>query len=920
VRAKLGYNIPQGGPNPALKRLMRIILTHEQADFDALASLLGAHLVNEASLPVLPRRANRNVRAFLTLYGVELPFVDPRDLPAGPVAEITLVDTQSMISVKGFSPGTRVQVIDHHPPREELPPGWSITSEQTGATATLFVEELRERDHPLSTAEATLLLLGIYEDTGSLTYTRTTPRDLNAASFLLEHGASLDIAAGFLNHPLSLKQQAVYDQLRAGAASHTIHGHSIIIACGEALEMDEELSTVAHKMRDLLDPDGLFVLVTTHGGVQLIARSTSDHIDVAEIAEHFGGGGHERAAASLIKDHELQSVCRELLEVLPRYVHPAITVAQIMSQSPQLLPPDTSAEDAAERMQRFGYEGYPVVKDGQVIGLLTRRAVDRALAHKLNLSAARLMEAGQVTIHPEDSIEKLQRLMTDTGWGQVPVVSPQDGRIIGIVTRTDLLKTLAGEPRLPGRQNLAGRLEKALPPARLTLLKEVARLAHEQKDALFIVGGFVRDLLLERPSQDFDLVVEGDAIQLARALAKQYGGRVTSHTRFGTAKWLIAAIRADLLARLGQYQVTHRSGEDLPTLQPEDLPESLDLISARTEFYTHPTALPTVERGSIKLDLHRRDFTINTLALRLDGHHYGELHDYWGGLTDLRLGLVRVLHSLSFVDDPTRMLRAVRFEQRFEFHIEARTLELIQEARPLLAKVSGDRLRHELDHILQEEQAVRMLARLQELDLLQAIHANLEWDAWLADQFTQLGQQEPGLEWGIKSTPMGLPVEAYLMYLLWLIRLPSSKAKSILHRLKASRSLFTDTLAARRLLRDLPSLKGAAPSQVVARLEGLSGPVLYASYLACEDPQVREILHTYVSRWQQVRPTVDGHVLQQRGLPAGPVYRQILGDLRDAWLDGTIENPAQEAELLDNLLARERIEDASSRPADQARS
>ena len=194
---------------------MHIILTHEQADFDAMASLLGAYLTYESSIPVLPRKLNRNVRAFITLYGMELPFIDPRDLPPEPIDKVTLVDTQSMISVKGMHAGSQVQIIDHHPIREELPTDWNVTSDEIGATATIFIEVLREQDIHLSTIQATLLLLGIYEDTGSLTYTRTTARDLNAASFLLEQGASLEIASDFLNHPLSLQQQELYDDLRS---------------------------------------------------------------------------------------------------------------------------------------------------------------------------------------------------------------------------------------------------------------------------------------------------------------------------------------------------------------------------------------------------------------------------------------------------------------------------------------------------------------------------------------------------------------------------------------------------------------------------------------------------------------------------------------------------------------------------------
>lgn len=899
---------------------MRIILTHEQADFDAMASLLGAYLLDEAAAPVLPRRMNRNVRAFITLYGAELPFVDPRDLPAGPIERVTLVDTQSIVSVKGMGAATRVQVIDHHPARENLPPDWEVVIVETGATASAFVEELRERDSALTTIQATLLLLGIYEDTGSLTYTRTTARDLNAAAFLLERGASLEIAADFLNHPLSAQQQALYDRLRENARSFNVHGHTVVIACGDSQELEEELSTVAHKMRDLLDSDALFLLVLTRGGVQLIARSTSDNIDVAQVADRFGGGGHERAAAGLIKDRSLESVYEELVAALPQYVRPAVTVAQIMSRSPQLLSPETAVAEAARRMQRYGYEGYPVVREGKVIGLLTRRAVDRALNHKLNLTAASLMDAGEVVVRPDDSIEYLQRLMTETGWGQVPVVHPESGHIVGIVTRTDLLKTLTRDQKVLRHPNLSERLEIALPPARLALLKAVAKAAHEQRAALYIVGGFVRDLLLERPSQDLDLVVEGDAIRLARGLARQYGGRVTSHARFGTAKWHIAEIRRQLVAAIGEGgrarpEKASRSAEKAPEsafpgpLHAQDLPDSLDLISARTEFYTYPTALPTVERGSIKLDLHRRDFSINTLALRLDGHHYGELHDYWGGLNDLRHGLVRVLHSLSFVDDPTRMLRAVRFEQRFGFRIEARTLELLKEARPLLGRVSGDRIRHELDHILEEGQACAMLARLQELDLLAAIHADLTWDDWLCEKIDSLPQLRPAPEWGLEAeATKGANLAKSLAYLLWLIRLPSAHARSVIARLKIARGMAAAILAARRLWRDLPSLAGASPSQAAARLEEIPPLAIYANYLASEDERLRAILHEYAARWRHVTPTIDGHALRARGLPPGPIYRRILSTLRDAWLDGTISTPAQERQLLERLLAEESME------------
>lgn len=870
---------------------MRIILTHEQADFDALASLLGAHLLDKEAVPVLPNRMNRNLRAFLTLYGAVLPFIERRDVASEPIDSITLVDSQSLVSVKGMHEGTTVRVIDHHAPRNDLPQNWQMITDETGANTTLFVDELREAGRVLDPIHATLLLMGIYEDTGSLTYSRTTSRDLRAAAYLLEQGANLQIANEFLNHPLSLEQEKLYRKLEQNAETHLIHDHSIIIAAGDAREINEELSTIAHKLRNVLEPDALFLLLEVGGGIQLIARSTDDHIDVSEIAAQFGGGGHPRAAAALVKQGNLGQVQRRLVNLLPEVVRPAITVAELMSRGPQVLAADTPVEEALKRMQRYGYEGYPVVEDGKLVGLLTRRSVDRAIAHKLNLKARSLMQAGSVTVLPSDSIEHLQNLMTETGWGQIPVIHPQSQNIIGIVTRTDLINTLASQSNHIGRQNLSTRLESFLTPARLALLKCVAAAAHRQHAALYIVGGFVRDLLLERPSLDLDLVVEGEAIKLASELKDQFGGRLTSHSRFGTAKWHLQNIKPRLAKELQRYVES--------TLDPANFPDYIDLISARTEYYTEPTALPTVERGSIKLDLHRRDFTMNTLALRLDGQYYGELHDYWGGLVDLNEGKVRVLHSISFVDDPTRMLRAVRYEQRYDFSIETRTLQLLKEARSLLERVSGERIRHEFDRILDEPRQAEMFSRLDELGLLAEIHPDLVWDNWLEDHFARL-QERP--DWKMPALPRGYPLEPALSYSLLVIRLPAKSQREIVDSLVFPRSVGDQILAAGKVWRILPELNRLKPSQIANRLDPMPALALLAAYLASDEQGQRILLNRYYTEWRNLSPITTGHTLREMNLPPGPQYQQILTRLREAWLNGEIDSEDEEKALLQQII------------------
>lgn len=867
---------------------MHLILTHEQADFDALAALLAARLLEPESRAVLPHRTNRNVHAFLALYGDEMPLESPDDLPKERVERVTLVDTQSMPTVRGVGEHTRVHVVDHHPVHKSAPPGWTADVDSVGACTTLLVESLQAVAQPLSAEEATLLLLGIYEDTGSLSYAGTTPRDARAVAWLLEQGANLSLAAGFLNHPLSASQRELYDRLLESAETRIVQGRRIILAHAGASADVEEISTLAHKLRDLFTPDGLFVLVDLGSHIQLVARSTTDSIDVSEIAARFGGGGHDRAAAALIRGRTLNDVRRELADSLSASITPPVQVSQIYSPRPQVVESDLSVAEASERMARYGYEGFPVVRDGKVVGLLTRRAVDRALAHGMKRAHVEtVMEGGSVTIRAADSITHLQQLMVEQGWGQIPVVSPEGDRVVGIVTRTDLLKALA-----PGRGggsaarlNLRDRLEKDFPAARLALLHAVAAVADRQRTPLYLVGGVVRDLLLNIPSYDLDLVVEGDAIALVRSVAQAYGGRVRSHDRFGTAKWLLRGVD------LGKLNLTPDAASQLP--------ESLDLVSARAEFYPHPSALPEVERGNLKLDLHRRDFTINTLSLSLNAPHFGDITDFWGGLRDLEEKRIRVLHSISFVDDPTRILRAVRLEQRLGFQIEPRTRDLITRALPLLHRVSGDRIRHELEAIFGEPSPENALRRLQELEVLAQIHPDLRWTPAQAEYVRRARAFTSDPRWGLAGDGLALfpPLNA------WLLSHPEAALGGILDRLNLPKREADSVRTARRTLDRLAALaEDAPPSRVADLLEDTPEPALVGAYQQA-DGLVRLRLDRYLSDWRKVQTTTDGAQLRGRGLPPGPRYREVLHALRSARIDGKISTAEEEMRMLDEILA-----------------
>jgi tRNA nucleotidyltransferase (CCA-adding enzyme) len=834
------------------------------------------------------------------VYRDVLPFTRLEDLPKTRIDHVILVDTQTAQPLRGMHAKTTWQIIDHHPLMRDLAPGWTYSGEEIGATTTLLVEQLAEQNRAITPIEATLLALGIYEDTGSLGYETTTSRDIRAAAWLLEHGANLREVNNFLHHPLTEELRQLYQQLADNSQAYQFHGHSVIIATARVGGTVEEISSLAHKLKDLYEPDGLFMLVDMGDRIQLVARSTDDAIDAGKIAAALGGGGHSRASAALIRDSDLAATFEQLVYLLQSHIRPTVTVGQIMSYGrPQTLSPDDTIAEAAERMRRYGYEGFPVVQSDRIVGMLTRREIDRAIHHGLAAHpVGRYMRAGEVSVTPDDSVATLRQIMTDQDWGQVPVLDAGTGELLGIVTRTDLIKQWSAAAPAPA-QSLDQMMAQALPEKLLDLLRQAGAIAAEKGFPLYAVGGFVRDLLLGQPTFDIDLVVEGDAIGVAHELARTLGGRVRSHRRFGTAKWI-----------LPEAWRNHVS-----------LPESLDFVTARTEFYEHPTALPTVERSSIKQDLHRRDFTINTLAVRLNPERWGELLDFYGGRQDLEDGVIRVLHSLSFVEDPTRILRAARFEQRFHFRIEQRSEQLIGDAIGLLERVSAERVRHELELIVAEAEPERAICRLAEMGVLAVLHPDLACDAWLLKKAPELRSQLAEVQNPNSESPPAMDIapeaSCRLHMALMTYRMPMTALREFLERFHIRKEYRDLMLEVHRLAESTRGLESndASPSEIVRRLEETSEEARLLLRVANDSWLLRQRLDKYQWRLQHVRPTFTGEDLRKMGLPPGRVYQRILENLRTAYLDGEIGSRAEEEARVAEMLAAESGQTSATKPA-----
>jgi tRNA nucleotidyltransferase (CCA-adding enzyme) len=412
--------------------------------------------------------------------------------------------------------------------------------------------------------------------------------------------------------------------------------------------------------------------------------------------------------------------------------------------------------------------------------------------------------------------------------------------------------------------DVRGALALALPPARVQRLRQIQAGAAELRLPTYVVGGFARDLLLGRAPGDYDLVVQaaneadaGAGPRLAGALARQWGGEVTTHRAFGTATWF----------HPGQ--------------------ESIDFATARTETYARPGALPEVTPAvSILADLSRRDFTLNALAFRVDGEGYGDVLDPYQGQDDLAARRVRVLHSLSFEQDPTRIFRGVRYEQRLGFKLSPETLNLISPALPHIAAVSGERVRRELELIFAEPQAAAMLARLAELGVLAAVHPALAWNAESARLAAALSSL-PLAAWKLDEK-LGRD-SAYLALLL--SRADQAAAAQALERLAVPRDLQSAVLGALAL-----RLATARASEAVDVLDRLSaGAVAAAAVLR---PELRATLEQYLARWRFVRPALTGDDLVALGLTPGPEFKRWLEHLRAEHLDGAELDRASELALV----------------------
>jgi len=890
--------IPEIKPLPA--GAAEIITTHINADFDALASMLAVSKLYPNALMVFPGSQEQNLRNFFLQSTAYLfNFAKLKEVKSDRVKRLILVDTRQVSRIGPLekilkNKDLEIHIYDHHPKNQDDLNGDLEILAPVGATVTIMTEILKAKGVAITPEEATVMTLGIHEDTGSLTFGSTTPRDYLAAAYLLEQGANLNLVSEMITRELTSEQVSILNELISSNYTLNINGVDVSLAQVTTNHYVSDFAVLVHKLMDMENLKVLFALARMEDHVYLVARSRLSEVNVADIAREFGGGGHPSAASASIKDQTLAQVEHKLQALLKANIGLIRRARDIMAFPVISIPPDGTLAEARETLTRYDINVLMVVNnEGTVLGYISQQNVSKALHHGLtDMPVSEFMTSEYNTVDPEASFPEIIRFIVGQNQRILPVI--KDGRLMGVITRTDLLNILTseitdasgtiegyGEGPHPGRnKSIKNLMRERLKKRIMELLADLGRTADHLGYSVYAVGGFIRDIFIKQENLDIDVVVEGDGINFAKVFAAEHDKvRLRSHRKFNSAVLIF----------------------------PDGI--KVDVATARLEYYESPATLPIVEVGSLRLDLYRRDFTINTLAVQLNEPHFGNLIDYFRGVKDIKYGYIRVLHNLSFVEDPTRVFRAIRFEQRFGFKISKLTANLIQNAvkHNFFEKLSPKRLFVELKYILQEAEPALAIKRLDDFDLLQFILPDLKFNKAKADLFERIRKV---CHW-YDLTYLGESYQAWMIYFLGLLdgrpqeELIRASDRLSLHR-RDRQLVVEEKPEIDRILKSLHRQKtDTRPGKLYKLLNPLSTEAILFLMARTTREETRRAISSYFTKLKTVRIEITGKDLIAMGLKPGPKFKSILDSIHQARLNGELKSLEEEKQFVKQLLSDE---------------
>jgi len=873
------------------KKPKQVIITHVNADFDALSSMLAAKkLYPEAEL-VFPGSQEKGIRNFL-LHSASyvFNFLRLKEIDLQEIERLIIVDTRQKSRIGRFSEivdkkDVEVHIYDHHPDSEEDIKGDLEVVKRVGANTTIMVQILKEKGIRLSPDEATIMCLGIHEDTGSFTFSSTTPQDYEAAAWLASQGADHNLISNMLTRELTAEQIAVLNELIQSAKRYNIDGIEIVVSKVIRDEYVGDFAVLVHRFMDMENINVIFALAQMEDRIYLVARSKLEAVNTAEIVKRFGGGGHTFASSATVKDIPMNQLEDMLLHAIKEHIESKSKRAKDIMSSPAItISSEESLKKAEELMNKFNINVLLVMEKGRLLGYITRQVVDKArFFHLEHMKVKEYTNIEFPVIEPDASIKEVQEIIIKNRARVLPVV--KENKVLGVITRTDILNLFLEEPKIypiveereyAFQKDMRRILRERLPEKLIKLLQEFGKIADSLEYNAYLVGGFVRDLILRRENLDIDIVIEGDGVKFAKEFSRHFDVKVNVHKRFRTAYLIF----------------------------PDGF--KVDVATARMEYYESPGAVPVVKRSSLKLDLYRRDFTINTLAIKLNKNEFGTLIDYFNGMRDINDKVIRVLHNLSFVEDPSRILRAIRFEQRFEFKIGKLTLSLIKNALRIncFELINGKRLFHELKLILMEEEPLSCIERMNELKVLTALSPLFKWTREHRRVFEEIKKT---VAW-YNLLFLEEKIETWKIYWYGLTyHLGISELKELHNRFEMSENKYEKMLSQREELDELIKALIQRPSnyQVYKLLSKYETETLLYVMAKVRSEELKKSISNYFTKLKHVKPQIRGKDLLRMGFKPGPIFGKILEAVHEAKLNGIVKSKEDEIEFVKERFGEE---------------
>jgi tRNA nucleotidyltransferase (CCA-adding enzyme) len=880
------------------KRNKTVIITHINADFDAVGSLLAAQKLYPEAVVVFPEISERTLKHFfVNTVSYLFKLTDVKKLDFAEIKKIIIVDTAHSSRIGQFKEiinekDIEIIIYDHHPQQQSDIKADKTIVKPLGSTVTILTDILKEKNIYISAEEATIMCLGIFEDTGSFNFTSTCSEDFMAAAWLKKSGANLKVISSIISKEMRAEEVALLNDMLYSSVLYNINGIEVIVTMVSTEKYVQGFAYLVMKMASMENLDVIFALARMGNKIYITARSSTDDVNVGEIMSLMGGGGHHSAAAATIKNKTLAQTENELIDILYKNIKSTRLAKDLMSSPAISVSSDVSCKEAAHLLTRYNINTVLVTnKENKItkpIGLISRQIIEKALYHNLgDIAVSEYMTDDIVSIEADVDLFEVQRKLIDHNQRLLPIL--ENGNLKGVITRTDLLDSLLrlslkkNMDKNPfysqvnvKEKNIKSFMRERLSNEIFDLLENIGKTADKQGFKAYVVGGFVRDMFLYRDNQDIDIVIEGDGIAFAKKFAAKMEARVNIHEKFGTAI------------------VIFKDGF------------KIDVASARLEYYKFPAALPDVMMSSIKLDLFRRDFTINTLAIKLCQDKFGTLFDFFSARKDIKEKMIRVLHNLSFVEDPTRVFRAIMFEQRFGFTIGKLTTGLIKNAVKMdfFNRLSGERVFAELKYILEEKKPISALQRMNDFNLIKVIHPSIKFNKNMIDLFTSTDEV-------VAWHDLLFLNEKYAKWALYFLSLinecKEKEAEGICKRFSITfyyKNIFTKKrIKANKSAHDLyihiknNKLKNSVIYKILSNFE--TELILYIMAIA-QDERVKKAVSDYYTKLRQIKVYITGNDLKKMGFKPSPLFSKIKKAVFEAKLDGAIKTKEDEIEFIKN--------------------